>query len=101
MTALAVWSLITAGFSIGGLLISGRSPKFGWRYGIGCQIVWIVAGWVTGQPGTIILSIVFVILYVHNLRTNRRTTWVRPRAGQTVAEALRAAYHAELARTGT
>lgn len=100
LSVLAWWSLATMVTSVAGLLLSRWNPKNGWRYGLGCQVVWIVRGAVTGQPGDIILSVIFIVTYVINLATSRRALWVRARRGQTLAEALQVAWEAELTRTG-
>lgn len=67
----AVWSLVTSLLSIAGLWIQGYSPRVGWWYGMSIQVVWAAYGVTTHQPGFILTSVVFVVLYARNLRRNR------------------------------
>lgn len=85
-SASGVWSLITMGVSVGGLWLAGHEPSWGWWWGIGAQMVWIVAGIATQRPGDIILSIIFTILYVRNIRRNRGKSY----RGQPSVSALQA-----------
>ncbi len=66
MTA-EMWSWLAALVSATGLWISGVSPRAGWIYGFGAQVIWILYGFFTAQPGMIALSAVFVGLYIRNL----------------------------------
>lgn len=64
---LAEWSWLTATISIIGAWIASRSPRHGWIWGIGAQLVWGTAGIVTVQPGTVLLSAVFVTVDLYSL----------------------------------
>lgn len=72
---LAEWSWVTAAVSIAGAWLSSRSPRRGWMAGIVVQGVWIAAGAVTGQPGTILLSCVFIALDCYSLWRWRGTAF--------------------------
>ena len=65
--SLAVWSWITAAVSLFGAFISSRSPRRGWMYGIGAQLVWITAAVATHQPGTVALSSAFIVIDCYSL----------------------------------
>lgn len=100
MSGAAWWSIITAVVSTVGLPLGGWQPKAGWWWGFISQTVWIIEGLYTGRPGDIGLSLVFIAMYVINLRRSRRALWIRPRRGQTRLEALAAAYTTECHRQG-
>ncbi len=76
----AWWSIVTAAVSVAGLWLSGKNPKFGWKWGLGAQVVWLTAGVLTGRPGDVILSVVFTVIYVRNLRLWRGIPIERPAA---------------------
>lgn len=82
----AMWSWIAAAVSIAGLWISGHNPRWGWIYGIASQAVWVTYGLVTDQPGMLLLSVAFVILYGRNLRRWRGTRFQRAAAEQAVTD---------------
>ncbi|WP_040829018.1 hypothetical protein [Nocardia jiangxiensis] len=67
MTALAAWSWITAAVSIIQCWISSHNPRKGWLFGIAAQSVWVIDGIVTGQPGTIALSVALTCIYIRAL----------------------------------
>lgn len=90
LTPSGVWSIITAAVSIGGLWLSTIEPRWGWRWGIGAQVVWLVAGFATHRPGDVALSIVFTVIYVRGLRTNRGASYRDQRAVAADNEQLRA-----------
>lgn len=73
---LAEWSWVTAAISIAGAAISSRSPRNGWIWGICAQFVWIAAGIATGQPGTVALSAVFIVVDLYSLWRWRGTAFV-------------------------
>lgn len=68
------WSLVTFAVSAFGLWLSGRNVKHGWAYGIASQVLWATEGLATGRPGDIALSVVFVGMYVRNLRRWRHSS---------------------------
>ena len=90
LTPSGVWSLVTMVVSVGGLWFGGIEPRWGWWCGIGAQAVWFVAGVYTSRPGDVILSIVFVIMYVRNLRRNRGASYRDQAATARDNERLRA-----------
>jgi hypothetical protein len=69
----AVWSIVTAAVSVAGVWLAGHNPRWGWQWGLGAQVVWLVAGLATGRPGDVILSVVFTVIYLRNLRRWRGT----------------------------
>lgn len=66
-----LWSLVTMTASVTGLWLAGHNPRWGWWAGLPTQAVWIVGGIATDRPGDILLSVVFVGIYVRNLRRSR------------------------------
>jgi hypothetical protein len=89
LTPSGVWSLVTMAVSVGGLWLGGIEPRWSWWWGIGAQAVWLVAGIATHRPGDVILSIVFVVMYVRNLRRNRGASYRRQGAMAAENERLR------------
>lgn len=51
-----------------GVWLTGNSRRWGWRFAICNQPLFIVWGLLTYQYGSIATSVVFVALYVRNLR---------------------------------
>lgn len=94
LTGSGWWSLVTMVASVGGLVLSGHEPRWGWWWGIPAQAVWFVAGAILHRPGDLILSVIFTRLYVHNLAKNKGASYRDQRA---VAEQNRA-LQAEVAR---
>lgn len=70
-TTSGVWSLVTMSASVTGLWLAGHDPRWGWWAGLPTQAVWVVGGLVTDRPGDIILSVIFTVIYVRNLRRAR------------------------------
>ncbi len=68
MTTAALFSWITALAAVIGMWLGGYNPRWGWIYGMANQILWVIYGLVTNQPGMIALSFLYVVLYVRNLR---------------------------------
>jgi hypothetical protein len=73
MSTAAVWSWIAAVVSVAGLWLAGANPRAGWISGCVSQTVWAVYGGVTGQPGMIALSGVYIVLYGRALWNARGT----------------------------
>jgi hypothetical protein len=67
-TGSGLWSLVTMAASWIGLWLGGYNPRWGWWVGLPTQVLWIVGGVVLDRPGDIILSVIFMGLYVRNLR---------------------------------
>lgn len=71
-----VWSLVTLAVSVVGVWLGGHEPSWSWWWGIfPAQFVWFAAGIYTQRPGDMILSVVFVAIYVRNIRRNRGNTY--------------------------
>lgn len=73
MTPLNLWSIALFFISVIGLEIARRNIKKAWWYSIANQFLWFAYGWFTGQWGSMALAVTFVLLYLNNLRSHRRS----------------------------
>lgn len=76
------WSLVLAAVSITGLWLSTTWPRIGWTYSLGSQVPWAVYGALTGQPGMVLMSVVFAGFYTRALWRWRHTRMVPAKAPQ-------------------
>lgn len=81
------WSLVMAGLSITGLWLSTTWPRIGWTYSLVAQVPWAIYGALTGQPGMVVMSIVFTGFYARALWRWRHTRLVPAQAAEDRAAA--------------
>jgi hypothetical protein len=74
------WSLLLAVTSITGLWLTTTWPRVGWSYSLVSQPVWAAYGAATGQPGLVVMAVVFAGFYARALWRWRHTYLVPTRA---------------------
>jgi hypothetical protein len=82
---LSGWSLVMAALSITGLWLSTTWPRVGWSYSLASQVPWAVYGVLTGQPGMVVMSVVFAGFYCRALWRWRHTRLEPVRAPEPTA----------------
>lgn len=63
-----MWSWALSAIGLTGLYLAGSGKPYGWLFGVGAQVPWVIYSVVTEQYGFIVASLCYAGVYFRNWR---------------------------------